>query len=88
MDFGLKSYQTGCRNCVENTVQLSVFFFATFWILVLQKTREQALHSGNRGRACIVLRKERKERRRGAAGPLLFHGYILPEESKERLKNV
>jgi hypothetical protein len=38
MDFGLKSYQTGCRNCVENTVQLSVFFFATFWILVLQKT--------------------------------------------------
>jgi hypothetical protein len=38
MDFGLKSYQTGCRNRVENTVQLSVFFFATFWILVLQKT--------------------------------------------------
>jgi hypothetical protein len=38
MDFGLKSYQTSCRNCVENTVQLSVFFFATFWILLLQKT--------------------------------------------------
>jgi hypothetical protein len=34
------------------------------------------------------LRKERKERRRGAAGPLLFHGYILPEETKERLKKV
>jgi hypothetical protein len=47
MDFGLKSYQTGCRYCVENTVQLSVFFFATFWILLLQKTRLE--HSPNDG---------------------------------------
>jgi hypothetical protein len=34
------------------------------------------------------LRKERKERRRGAAGLLLSHGHILPEETKERLKKV
>jgi hypothetical protein len=40
------------------------------------------------GRACIVLRKERKERRRGAAGLLLSHVHILPEETKERLKKV
>jgi hypothetical protein len=40
------------------------------------------------GRACIVLRKERKERRRGPTGALLFHGFILPDETKERLKKV
>lgn len=45
MDLGLKSYQTGCRNCVENTVQLSVFFFATFWILLLQKTTQDGANA-------------------------------------------